>query len=138
MIAAVLFRSPLTWLVLLAFTLADICACKTLARRLCFALLMPVLYFLLWLMCASTLGTLSSTILSIVNENVSSGLMTLIPGGICIGLLVIQMFTMASDPRGGLGGIRDPQRRKIPGTTRPVVLLWRNDTLNTRRGINAL
>jgi hypothetical protein len=94
-----ILAAPLTWLVVGVAFIGGLYSCKTLAGRVWFVLVMPVIYSMLWLMCVITIGSITGSCLRGMDESLWSGLTIVIATTICLGLFIIQIVSMEKGPR---------------------------------------
>lgn len=96
-----LLAEPLTWFVVAVAFFGSFIACEGIWARFWFTLVTPVAYAALWFLCVITIGALSGILTPKINGGLLSGLAIVISTATCLGLFVLQVFSMSGDRRGG-------------------------------------
>ena len=96
--------SPHTGVIVLVAFLGSLFACRSFAARFWFTLIAPIAYASIWSLCMITFGSIAGFISHGANTTGLNRVAELLSILFCLGLFIVQVSAMASDPRSGRGG----------------------------------
>lgn len=90
--------SPITWAVVGIAFIGSLFACRGLADRIWFALIIPLAYGALYGLCLISICAVGNFLPNSTRDGLNS-FAIVISTTICFGIFVLQVFSMAKDPR---------------------------------------
>lgn len=110
-----LMSSSLTWVVVGIAFIGSLFACRGIADRFWFTVGMPIVYALIFFLCFISIGAIVGNFLPKLGGESLQLLATILAGSLCFGIFVLQVCSMARDPRGVTRGysIVRPRKRSM-------------------------
>ncbi|MFT4546103.1 MAG: hypothetical protein ACI8XO_002476 [Verrucomicrobiales bacterium] len=114
--------SPLTWCIVGIAFIGSLFACRGLADRFWFTLVMPVVYAMLFFLCLLIIGGIAGNFFPPSHGESLTILAILLSSITCLSIFVLQVCSMAKDTCGGSRGYSIRTTRKRYANIRPATL----------------